>query len=223
MTKEVKAVTRKRPSPLTPEQWAQVQFIFESSGNISKASEDFGISRRAIYKAATKGKWKRRGALSDEARVEAVDAFKEDFRKMAEKVTNRHLGVFSHLQDVVMQILKEIEAIVTFKRAYNDLAREKNYEMLKGAKWVEKRALKSLLDLSREVSAIGILADTFIKATMKGERAILGLTDYKLIESKNTNPIDRMIEVVEQGIAAFQMGVANGTIDPNTGNVIGTV
>lgn len=223
----MKTTMRKRPEPLSPEAWDEIKFIWESSGNITKAAERYGVSRRSIYLMAKKYGWSKRGGLSKKAMERASEKFIEEaageYEKEIEEVCNKNLKSFRFLHDVALAAAVEVKNSLISKIEYNRMARAVNRARIEEAKGGRRSVLMPILDITKETSQINSLGNTVKQAIMDGERVIMGITDYNPHKEKDRdsrNPIDRMIDVLQAGITEFNEGVANGTVDPNTGDVI---
>lgn len=218
---------RKRPEPLSPEAWDEIRFIYESSGNITKAAEKYKVSRRAVYQMAKRYGWGKRGGMSKKAMEKASEKFIEEavseYQREIEEVCNKNLKSFRFLHDVALMAAIEVKNNLTAKIELNRMARAVNRVRLEEAGSTKKAVLMPILDITKEATQISSLGNTIKQAIMEGERVILGITDYnpnKEKEKDTNNPIDRMIDVLQAGIMEFNEGVANGTIDPTTGDVI---
>lgn len=218
---------RKRPEPLSPEAWDEIKFIWESHGNITKAAERYGVSRRSIYLMANRYGWSKRGGLSKKAMEKASEKFVEEaareYEKEIEEVCDKNLRSFRFLHDVALTAAIEVKNNLISKIEYNRMARAVNQIRTEEAKGGKRPVLMPMLDITKEASQISSLSNTIKQSIMEGERVILGITDYNPHKEKErdvNNPIDRMIDVLQAGIMEFNEGVANGTIDPATGDVI---
>lgn len=224
----MKTSTRKRPEPLSPEAWDEIKFIWESSGNITRAAERYGVSRRSIYLMANRYGWSKRGGLSKKAMEKASEKFVEEaareYEKEIEEVCNKNLKSFRFLHDVALTAAIEAKNNLIAKIEYNRMARAVNRIRTEEAKGGKRPVLMPMLDITKEASQINSLGNTIKQSIMEGERVVLGITDknnpYANKDMDASNPIDRMIDVFQAGIMEFNEGVENGTIDPTTGDVI---
>lgn len=216
---------RKRPDPLPPEVWDKIQWIWETSGNITMCAEKYGVNRRSIYRMAKLKGWKRKGHLSDTARTTAGERFIEDtaseYERQARESFDRGLTSFRRLHDSATMALKEIDDSLRVKIAFNDKVRAINHVRIEEAKRTSKiPRLISTISTIAETKQLAAVGNTLHRAIIEGERVILNITDFNPYRTReeDDNPINRLIEVFNNGVAELNELVAQGKIDPHTGD-----